>query len=195
MRELLEAWNRDLLDEELIGESVDKKFLDARWLGNTPATLDDILANEERLGVRLPLSYRAFLRIANGWVYPGGDMNFPSTLRSIERVEWASDGEAMIVNAFADGHGYPSASDQDYFNYGPDQDPIYIRPEYLEHCLLIGDESEGGVYLLNMAVKTDDGEWEAWHLNGHLPGAYRSRCFEELIRQQHSLLLRYRKER
>jgi len=194
MREFLESWNRDLLDDEYVGDSVRHKFIDDRWLGNPPATSDEIRANEERLGVRLPPSYRSFLEIANGWVYPGNDMDFPGMLRSVERIEWATDSEAYVVKAFADDHGAPPVADREYFVYGPDQDPIYLRPEYLEHCLLISDESEGGVYLLNKVVQTDDGEWEAWHLNSHLPGAYRSRSFLELMRQQRELLLHYRNE-
>lgn len=195
MREILKSWNRDLLNDEFIEEMVGKELIDERWLGRPPATLDDIEAHEDRLGVKLPPSYRSFLGIANGWVYPGNDMDFPGMLRSVERVEWARDGEAGVVEAFAETSDYPPVADENYFFYGPGQDPIYLRSEYLEHCLLISDETEGGVYLLNRAIQTDDGEWEAWQLNSNLPGAYRSRSFSELIRQQHERLLRFRNAR
>src|SRR5689334_13022976 len=37
------------------------------WCGNPPATNEEILDAEKRLGVVLPPSYRLFLRHSNGW--------------------------------------------------------------------------------------------------------------------------------
>lgn len=192
MRDLISSWNKDLLDDEFIDEIVDRKFVDAQWLGYPPATAEAIAENEDRLGVKLPPSYRAFLSITDGWVYPGNDMDFPGKLRSVEELEWANDSDASVVRAFADAYYEMSTPDEQYFVYGPDQDPVHIRAEYFGHCIVVSEETEGGVYLLNRAVQTDDGEWEAWHLSSELPGAYRSRSFEELIRQQHALLRHYR---
>lgn len=191
MDELLTLWNEDLLVDEFIREIVDREYLDKGWLGNTPATNDLIDEKEERLGVKLPPSYRQFLGIANGWVYPGNDMDFPGELLPIDKVDWVRDGES-VANVFNDLRDNFKVPDEQYFVYGDEQDPVCIRPEYIEYCLVISEETEGGVYLLNSKIQTEDGEWEAWHLSSKLPGAYRSRSFEELLRQQHRLLLYYR---
>lgn len=42
----------------------------ARWLGEPPAEEEAIAAAETRLGLRLPDSYKAFLRISDGWHFP-----------------------------------------------------------------------------------------------------------------------------
>jgi len=42
------------------------------WLGFPGATEAETAAAEAHLGVTLPPSYRAFLRVSNGWHRPGG---------------------------------------------------------------------------------------------------------------------------
>ena len=45
------------------------------WLAGTPAGAEEIQAYEQRLGIRLPSSYLAFLQIHNGFF----DSSFPET--------------------------------------------------------------------------------------------------------------------
>ncbi|MEW1600723.1 SMI1/KNR4 family protein [Streptomyces sp. NPDC093808] len=44
----------------------------ARWLGFPPASQERVTAMEERLGRRMPPSYRAFLLVTDGWRHAGG---------------------------------------------------------------------------------------------------------------------------
>lgn len=43
------------------------EMIEAQWLGHSPASEEQIQEAESRLGVRLPNSYREFLKISNGW--------------------------------------------------------------------------------------------------------------------------------
>ncbi|MER6556671.1 SMI1/KNR4 family protein [Streptomyces sp. NPDC001027] len=56
--------------------------LRTRWLGLPPASEERIRSSEERLGHRLPPSYRAFVAVSDGYVLlDPGDVN--------ETGEWA----------------------------------------------------------------------------------------------------------
>lgn len=189
--ELLKKWNSDLLKDEGVEDFVDSAYLKAKWLGMPAASETDIAIAESRLGADFPQSYRQFLLIANGWIYPGNDMDFPGPLRPIERVCWLREEDAEWIDAWVNA-GHTDVSDDDYFVYGEEQDPVTLRVDYLKSCLKISDVTEGGVYLLNPDVKGKDGEWEAWHFSNELPGATRCRTFRDLIKQQRALFRSYR---
>lgn len=72
---------------------------------------------------------------------------------------WSSPDEKLL-----------SVPDENYFVYGEGQDMIHLRAEYVPGTLQIG-EYDDGVYLLNLHIKTPDGEWEAWYLAPWLAGA------------------------
>ena len=57
-----------LCDPEIIeyGE-LPSEVIASGWLGYPGATDDEIARAEARLGAPLPPSYRAFLRVSNGW--------------------------------------------------------------------------------------------------------------------------------
>ncbi|MEU7579915.1 SMI1/KNR4 family protein [Streptomyces sp. NPDC041068] len=67
-----------------------------RWLGFPPATPARIAALEERLGHRMPPSYRAFLEVTDGWRHAGG---FVYLLAGTERAQWHED-DAEIADIF-----------------------------------------------------------------------------------------------
>ncbi len=56
---------------------------EARWLGMPPATDHQIQEAEQRLGIELPSSYKAFLGVANGFFMPGAIVN---TLLPVELI-------------------------------------------------------------------------------------------------------------
>ena len=190
----LKKWNKDLLSDEYIQDSVPQAVIAAGWLGLPPATEQEIADAELRLSARLPDSYREFLRLANGWVYNGSAMNFPGPLRTCDKICWFKDEEADWIDAWMENDPGIPVPDEEYLIYGEDQDSVVLRVEYLEYCLKISESSEGGVYLLNPKIISKSGEWEAWHFSNELPGATRSRSFGELIKQQHKLFKYYRDE-
>ncbi|MEV0150211.1 MULTISPECIES: SMI1/KNR4 family protein [unclassified Nonomuraea] len=146
-------------------------------VASSGASEDEIRQLEERLGTRLPPSYRAFLHVADGW---GG-----GTLRASGEVGWVRDLDEHLaaMGSENDKDTMPSASDEDYFVYGDDQDTVFYRPEYLPDMLLIG-EFDAGVYLLNPHITPQEGEWEAWYLAPWLPGAQRFRSFWDLMNDE-----------
>lgn len=124
---------------------------------------------ERLMGVRLPPSYREFLRVTDGWERGG--------LRALTDVGWLRELDAELVDIWDGGAG---PSDEEYFVYGAEQDSINFRPEYLRDMLLIGDGDDGS-YLLNPRVVTDQGEWEAWYMAPWMPGAVRYRTFRDFV--------------
>ena len=147
------------------------------WLGNEAATQAEIESSEQRLNVNLPHSLRQFYFTSNGWNWCGPDYLFPQSIFSLSRLVWLRDVRPELIEAYYD----PGlVSEADHLVYGKEQDVVLFRSEYLEHCLLIGEESEGGCYLLCPKVM-HDGEWEAWHFANYHPGALRFRSFTDLI--------------
>ncbi len=152
----------------------------SQWLGNPPATEEQIVAAETRLGIQLPLSYRQFLKISNGWDHTGWS---ELKLWSIEEVDWMIHRYPHMVESYNQDDEL-SVSDEEYFVYGEDQDPVHMRDEYLLTALEISSDSgDGDNFLLIPEVITAEGEWEAWHLGSKLPGAYRYRSFYELMQK------------
>jgi hypothetical protein len=195
----LQEYSRECLDDEdelLVEDSDHQEQILAEvrasgWLGYPGATEAQIAAAEARIGVPLPSSYRAFLMVSNGWHAAG----YQGALWSTEEIEWYAIGQYETVSIWtADAVDSP---DETYFDYSADQNPIYLRGEYLRDALQIGPEINGDVDLLIPRVTTTEGEWEAWgfshkvltleqaweawHYRGFLPGAHRWRSFREML--------------
>ncbi|UNS95178.1 SMI1/KNR4 family protein [Streptomyces tubbatahanensis] len=72
----------------------------ARWLGFPPAPEHRIAAMEERLGKRMPPSYREFLKVSDGWRHAGG---FVSLLAGTADARWHNN-ESELADDF---EGFP----------------------------------------------------------------------------------------
>src|SRR5262245_3899869 len=88
----LARWNQELLDridsterDRLLEEGVTDEVVSSGWLGYPGATEDQITRLEARLGKTLPPSYRAFLKVSNGFRQPG---MLVWRLLPAEEVEW-----------------------------------------------------------------------------------------------------------
>ncbi|MFF4656596.1 SMI1/KNR4 family protein [Streptomyces sp. NPDC001381] len=90
-RGFLERWSAEWADawdpEQSPGER-DREALRERWLGSPGADEARMAAVEERLGCRLPPSYRAFLEVSDGWRHAGG---FVSVLAGTGEIRWSED--------------------------------------------------------------------------------------------------------
>ncbi|WP_051760508.1 SMI1/KNR4 family protein [Herbidospora cretacea] len=115
-------------------------------LGSTPASEAEIRRQEQRLGRRLPPSYREFLQVSEGW-----DVHaLPCVhLLPITAIGWLRDVDPHLAN---------------YGNATPKPGSTEIH-DLLAHTMQISENVEGQVYLLNPHVVTADGEWEAWYLD------------------------------
>jgi len=195
-RELLTEWSQELLNSPKYLETLTYHISDyghniddlatlksSGWLGYPGATEEQIKRAENRLGIRLPTSYREFLKVSNGWrtltdaIYK---------LWSVEEADWfAAKNQAWIDAYNPDSNDPIPISDEEYFIYGKGQSAINIRTQYLQTALELSEDINGEIYLLNPKIVTADGEWEAWFFANWLPGARRYRSFWELMQAQH----------
>jgi hypothetical protein len=198
-RRFLETWSQDYLACAQGLEQLDSVVLESRWLGFPGATEVQIAAVEARLSVKLPPSYREFLKISNGWRQT---TPFIYRILAIEEVEWFSvryaewltlfsqrfnSGPLVVAaeNASNGTSGYYSIPDHDYFVYGHEQDCSKIRIEYLQTCLSISEKGESSIYLLNPRVISEGQEWEAWFFGDWLPGADRYASFQAMMEAEY----------
>ncbi|NSC19845.1 SMI1/KNR4 family protein [Streptomyces albus subsp. chlorinus] len=115
---------------------------EAGWLGYEPAGEEAVLAAEERLGVRLPPTYRNFLLTSNGWSSIG-----ELDLLKVEENGWFPDLEPQLFQAW-------SSPGLEFF-----ADDL----ELLKRCPLISiDGGSGGRWLLHADSAREDGEWTAY---------------------------------
>lgn len=179
-REFLECWDREILESvKLQGavSSMEQQVLARGGQRNEPASETAIAEAEKRLGTELPESLKDFWRASNGLMHLRLDVD-DGLIHGVDTVSWLKSSNSDLI---PESIGAP-ISDEDYFEYGPDQDPIYLRDGYIQSMLVVSDVVDGGVYLLNPEVITEDGEWEAWFMGWELPGALRFRSFAHLMR-------------
>jgi hypothetical protein len=110
------------------------------WIGYEPASADAVVAAEERLGTRLPPTYRNFLLASNGFGYVDH-----VDLLNVDEIGWLPERDPDLVDAW-------SFSIDD------------INREVLERSLLIAQDNGGpGVcWLLYPGDAAEDGEWAAY---------------------------------
>lgn len=168
---------------------------DAQWMGVNGATEDEITAVEQRIGKRLPPSYREFLLQSNGWHYPGA---FIYQLLPVSKIDWFrnlhQDWYDTWMESAREYGELPPITDAEYFVYGPQQDSCKFRDEYWIETLTISEIGDSAVYLLNPMVIDSDGEWEAWFFSNWGPGADRFRSFWEMIHHDRESYLRLRND-
>ena len=177
------------------------EVIQSGWLGYPGATEEQIVRAEARLKTTLPLSYREFLKVTNGWRQT---TPFIDKLWSTEDIEWFSVRHQAWIDSFVERYaddsvdridtllGEPTILDKDYLVYGDAQDCSKLRVEYLQTALEISDKGDAAIYLLNPQVITEDGEWEAWFFGNWLPGADRYRSFREMMQAEYENFLELR---
>lgn len=134
----------------------------AGWLGEPGASEQQLEAAEQRLGRRLPPSYRAFLAESNGFEQPNSSI---PKLYSAADIEWFRVTNADWIKAYEVG-------DERFW------------PKYLRSCLQISAVGDGAVLLLNPETETSDGEWETLFFANFVPGATAYRSFREYMEEQ-----------
>ena len=177
--ELLSQWSKDLSATDL-AKGIVPPPASPDWLGFPPATDDEIADLENRLGLALPPSYKAFLKVSNGWRMTNC---FISCVRPASRVDWFRVENETWVEIFSEqGDDREDAKHFQYTIHGAE----YHRAEDMKFLLQISDVGDG-VYLLNPEAVTPDGEWEAWFFANWIPGASRYPSFAHLmIAEYHS---------
>lgn len=205
----LRHWSQAIL--ETMGKEEQQllppEVLESGWLGYTGATEAEIARAEARLRVTLPTSYREFLKVSNGWRQTD---SFNHRLWSIEHVDLFATRHTMWIKAFTERQETTNISlddefqeldeqwesvgisDEEYLQYGEDQDPRKLRLEYLQTAIAISDVGVDSIYLLNPQIVAPDGEWEAWFFADYLPGADRYPSFQAMMEAEYKAFLELR---
>lgn len=161
-------------------EELTNEMIGSQWLGHPGASEAKIQVAESRLGVKLPNSYREFLKISNGWAnFREHVFNFH--LLPVEQIDWLVSLSPEASEAWSD----ENVSDDEYFVYGSQQDCIHFRVEYLKTCLQVSRNYwDTAIVLLNPEISLIENEWEAWCLDGKLPGANRYKTFWDFMKHE-----------
>ncbi|MGF1527910.1 MAG: SMI1/KNR4 family protein [Candidatus Competibacterales bacterium] len=186
-RDFLLAWSREALELVAQAQALDPEYADhspllqralSRGTLVFPGAESEVIAAAEtRLGTALPPSYKRFLQASNGFIIVALDVD-DALLWPAESLAWLQDGAPDFVDAW---RHVGWARDEDYFNYGPDQDVVHIRGDYMPHLLQLSELVEAAVVLLNPKVVSPEGEWEGWDMGNAFPGAHRYQNFEQLM--------------
>jgi hypothetical protein len=166
----LQQYNAELLASAELAELLSlgsddglETAMQAGWLGFAGITEEKLAQAEERLGVPLPPSYRAFLRVSDGWRCPSAVI---PRLWQAEELEWFRVTDPETIEAWSNG------------------DPELA--ERLRQALRISDQEIAGtaVYLLIPDVMTAEREWEAWLFAHWVPGAVPYPSFRSLMEHE-----------
>jgi hypothetical protein len=71
---------------ELGDETFSDDQIKAKWIGNPPATTDEIEATESRLGIKLPSDYKKMLLVSNG--FPTSANAVEPTFQKISEIDY-----------------------------------------------------------------------------------------------------------
>ncbi len=160
----LKQWAEEMLDVAEDTDDLPSEAIKARWLGFPGVTKAQIAEVETRLGVTLPPSYKAFLKVTNGWRQP--------------EAFWAANAGSLWQ---ANQAQWFAVANQDWID-------AYAAPDQAEGHLQVAlqiSENGDGVYLLNPKVVDNAGEWEAWFFADWNPGADKYPSFQEMMQAQY----------
>jgi hypothetical protein len=178
---ILSRLNSIILESDRWKEELTPECLSIGWCGSLPATESEILRVEDRLGVRLPPSYRSFLSVSNGWRPFSGAVERLLTVQEIEHFRAADPkGLAEIEKYYKES----DLSDEQYLDYETPKNMEALRHRYYAGSLLVGTGwgVEADMILLNPQIVFPDGEWEAICFANWIPGNQRYRSFFELVK-------------
>lgn len=178
-RPFLLRWSGEWADSVPIGKTLsagDEAARQGRWLGFPPASEELIAAMEERLGRRMPPSYREFLKVSDGWRHAGG---FVSLLAGTTAAHW-HDNESGLADMFEEYQdedaGPEERQEADIWRRGLQLD---VASDITYVLLDPGDVGEDGEW----AVYT----WASWRAEA--PERYTSfyEFMRDMFREFHSL--------
>ncbi|APC36210.1 cell wall assembly protein [Nocardiopsis dassonvillei] len=158
-RTYLTEYSADMLRvAEAEGEEVGGEERTSSWFGNEGAPEERIAAVEERLGRRLPPSYRSFLAASDGWGRMGA---FVYGMSSTAELEWDS-----LANMI--GLDEEDLEDEDEGLVGP--------------LMCVAYDTDAQFWFLDAGDVSPDGEWAAYIWASWYPGlGDRHRSFASLV--------------
>ncbi|GAA3381896.1 SMI1/KNR4 family protein [Cryptosporangium minutisporangium] len=195
-RQFLRDWSAEWISaaaEEPDRQRIPAEVVESGWLGYDPATEEVIGAAEQRLGTRLPPSYRQFLAISDGW---RNTSPFIDDLLPVGEVGWFRDLNTDWLRAWAEGAG----TDQEDLavllgDLPADEDEgepdVMFEVVLMARALQISGRGDSAVLLLDPDGAGPDGEWRGYFFanwQGALGGG--SPSFAALMRSEHQTFVR-----
>lgn len=117
------------------------------WIGNEPASADQVEDLQQRLGVSLPQDYVAFLRLTNG--FPAPCYTEPSFM-SCDEVDYLRNIDAELIDIWRETDNADAA-------------------DLLHRSICIGGKDEEQYFLLIPPVDAEE-NWRYWKFADWIPG-------------------------
>ncbi len=143
MKELLIAISIFSIKLGDANERATKFQIENNWLGFEPAKNDEIQNTEKRLGIVLPVDYKEFLKISNGFSAPN---NIEPTFLNVEEIDYLKNIDKFTIECYSH------------------------LPE-LENSILIAGKDEEQYFLI-VPPKNKNGKWKYWKFANWYPGEH-----------------------
>jgi hypothetical protein len=141
------------------------------------ATEERVIELEQKIKTNLSVGYRNFLLASNGFVSLDRHYMFCDT----DKIDWFVEENRDWAERWSKSD--LDVSDEEYFQYGENQNSCSMRTRYTKHTLQISPVDESHVYLLNPLIIDNRNEWEAWDFAAKNPGAFRYRSFWDMMQK------------
>jgi SMI1 / KNR4 family (SUKH-1) len=164
-QEVLKLWSDAILASGEYSHLLAANAPAQKWAGFPPATEAAIAKAEQRLKLRLPDSYRRFLKVSNGWWLAG--TSGPTRLWAVEEIRPLAEVDPETVAVWTAMEDPPA-----------DADPGELPNSHVTAVIQISDDNDGR-YLLNPLIKLRGHEWQAAFFAHWVPGA---QCYESFGR-------------
>ncbi|MCP2342573.1 SMI1/KNR4 family protein [Actinomadura rupiterrae] len=142
-RPWLSRWSEEWIRAAEDPDELEPDVVRDRWLGFAPASPEAVEAAEERIGMRLPPSYRDFLLTTDGWRDAG---IFVWRMSDTSALGWVRD----LVSYWTEWDGITEDGEAET---GP-----------VTRGLLISSEADAGILFLDPGDIDENGEWAAYSL-------------------------------
>jgi hypothetical protein len=164
----LKRWSRAMVASGEFSSVLSPDAARTKWAGFAPASDPAIEQAEARLGLRLPESYRQFLKISNGWWLLG--TAGPLRIWPVEEIRPMAEVEPETVKIWSelphDSEADPGVAD--------------LPNSHLGSAIQISEDNDGR-YLLNPLIKPHTDEWQAAFFAPWVPGAECYPSFQDLM--------------
>jgi hypothetical protein len=154
---LLKELSEFRLSDPRVAAAVPQQKVQESWLGELPASEQQVAALENRLSRGLPPSYRSFLATSNGFQQQSP---FIHRLYGADEVDWFGAQNKAWAEAYRET--YPK----------------------LASCLQVSDVGDAAVVLLNPDVVSHDGEWQTYFFANWIPGARTFPSFRKFMEEE-----------